>query len=182
MPRVTHVKAARKAIPHAGIEVGQSYYWWAFRFGGKRYSKTYPEPQQLTQSEYQIALYDISDDIAGLSADSSLPDDVADIAERYRELAQECQDKLDNMPEGLQQGATGELLQERIDACESAADEFENIDFSDAPEDKDEDDDKTDADKASTEDNANDDEVNDEIDPEQYWQDKLDEVNQCCTP
>ncbi len=31
------------------------------------------------------------------------------------------------MPQGLQQGSTGELLQARVDACESAADEIESI-------------------------------------------------------
>ena len=50
MPRVKHVQSARKAIPSAGIEVGDSYYWWKFRYGGKRVSKTYPKRSQLTQS------------------------------------------------------------------------------------------------------------------------------------
>lgn len=31
MPRVTHVKKARKAIPGTDIKVGDSYYWWKFR-------------------------------------------------------------------------------------------------------------------------------------------------------
>ena len=41
MPRVHHVKSARKDNPVA--KKGESYYWWKFRYGGKRYSKT-PRP------------------------------------------------------------------------------------------------------------------------------------------
>ncbi len=50
MPRVTHVKKARKDNPVC--KAGESYYWWKFRYGGKRYSLTRPRPSQLTQSAY----------------------------------------------------------------------------------------------------------------------------------
>lgn len=49
MPRVNFVKRARKDHP-GGIKKGESYYWWSFRYGGDRYSKTYPRRSQLTQS------------------------------------------------------------------------------------------------------------------------------------
>ena len=41
----------------------------------------------------------------------------------------ECQESLDNMPEGLQEGDTGQMLQERIEACESAQSELESMDL-----------------------------------------------------
>ena len=40
-----------------------------------------------------------------------------------------CQDSLDNMPEGLQEGDTGQLIQERIDNLEDAISELEAIDY-----------------------------------------------------
>jgi hypothetical protein len=42
-------------------------------------------------------------------------EELEDIKSGFEDLGQETQDSLDNMPEGLQQGATGEMLQERID-------------------------------------------------------------------
>jgi hypothetical protein len=51
MPRVNFVKKARKAIPSSGIKVGDSYYWWKFRYGGKFVSKERPRQSQLTQSK-----------------------------------------------------------------------------------------------------------------------------------
>ena len=42
MPRVNYVKKARKAIPGADIKVGDAYYWWKFRYGGKHVSKIRP--------------------------------------------------------------------------------------------------------------------------------------------
>lgn len=50
MPRVHFVKKARQK--HGDIKKGESYYWWKFRRGGKRTSKTPPKPSQLTQSEF----------------------------------------------------------------------------------------------------------------------------------
>jgi hypothetical protein len=76
----------------------------------------------LTNSDFYKSIYGLFD-----GTTFSTPDDVRELAEGVREVGQEQQDKLDNMPEGLQQGATGELLQERIDACESSADELETI-------------------------------------------------------
>lgn len=45
-----------------------------------------------------------------------------------------CQDSLDNMPEGLQEGDTGQLLQERIDNLDSAISDLEAIDYEDIKE------------------------------------------------
>jgi hypothetical protein len=51
-----------------------------------------------------------------------------EMAEEIQNIGQECQDGLDNMPESLQYSPTGELLQERIDACENGSSEIECID------------------------------------------------------
>jgi hypothetical protein len=57
MARAHFVKKARKAIPGTDIKKGDSYYWWKFRFGGKRTSKTAPKASQLTQSEFWVVGY-----------------------------------------------------------------------------------------------------------------------------
>lgn len=131
MPRVQTVQKARKAIPSAGIAVGDKYYWWKFRFGGKHASKTYPKPSQLTQSSFYTAVYGLQERLgteqpATKDDFESLRDEVAQEIEAIRD---ECQEKLDNMPEQLQAGDTGQLLQERIDAMESWQGEVEAVDY-----------------------------------------------------
>jgi hypothetical protein len=67
MPKVIFVKKAQKDIPGTNIKKGDSYYWWKFRFGGKRTSKTYPKRSQLTQSDFLQRIYEIEDQLSGAS-------------------------------------------------------------------------------------------------------------------
>ena len=128
MPRV-HALKARKAYPDIDVAKGDMYYKWSTRMTvGKSYvsrihrSKTPPSRSQLTSSAFYQAIYSAFGDTK-----INEPQDVRDLAETVREIGQEEQSKLDNMPEGLQQGSTGELLQERIDACETSADELDSL-------------------------------------------------------
>lgn len=163
MPRVTFVKKARKAHPAGGIKKGESYYWWAFMQGGrggpKHYSKTPPKASQLTQSEFLGAFYDIEEEIGALSADSGLGDATAEIAQRLHELADEQESKKSNMPDGLQEGDTGQMLEQRTERCNEIADELEGLTFD------------YDGDKEDKEDAEDADETEDD-----YWQRKLEEV------
>jgi len=142
MPRVIHVKAARKDNP--ACKKGESYYHWSFRYGGKHYSKTYPRQSQLTQSDFLSQAYSIQERIEDwdyeLDANTSHEDTVADIKEQaesfleevvseVEELANECEEKRDNMPEGLQEGPTGELLEGRASSCEEWASNLESVDI-----------------------------------------------------
>jgi hypothetical protein len=138
MARVNFVKKARKAIPEAGIAVGDSYYYVKLRRGmPKRYFKERPPRSATTGSSFYSTLWDIEDVAIGkLEASDDLKGNVEDISQQLRDLAQECQDSLDNMPEGLQQGSSGTMLQERVEALEAAADEFDNLDFDDKQEDE----------------------------------------------
>lgn len=54
-----------------------------------------------------------------------------EIASALEELRDQQQDSLDNMPENLQQGDTGCMLQERIDSLECTIDELNNISWED---------------------------------------------------
>lgn len=144
-----HERVARKDYPDDEIKAGDKYFTWSLRsshFGkGTVYrSKTYPTPRQLTRNEFMLALYDIDDSLASVEGDTAEDIDGSRTAvcDQIRDLAQEQQDKLDNMPEGLQQGDTGQLLQERIDNLESWASDIESVELPDEDEFKEEDDPK----------------------------------------
>lgn len=135
MARVTFVKKARK--DNSVCKAGESYYWWKFNYGPKMYSLTPPNRSQLTRSSFLSQMYDIEDEIASISgtAAGELRIVTDDLVQRIRDLGDECQGSLDNMPEGLQEGPTGEILQSRVDECEGMAGELESIDLDD-PEDE----------------------------------------------
>lgn len=133
MARATFVKKARKAVPAADIKVGDSYYWWKFRFGGKHYSKTPPKQSQLTQSAFYSTLYDIQERAGDLPADDGLPSERDSIVSDLEDLKSECESSLENVPDSLKEAPTGQLLQERIDALDSAIGELEGIDMDDEP-------------------------------------------------
>lgn len=129
MARVKYQKAA-KDYPEAGIKKGEMYYYTRIKTGP--YSsrqirqKTPIRPSQMTSSDFlsqfyglQEQLQDYSDGIAGLA------DFLNDIASQARELGQEQQEKFDNMPDNLQQGETGQLLEERANAMDEWADSLE---------------------------------------------------------
>ena len=133
MPRVTHVKKARKDNPVC--KKGESYYWWKFRYGGKRYSLTRPRASQLTQSAYFSTLYSIQEMVEDWSGEADdMEGFIDEVRDQITELRDETQGSLDNMPESLQYSPTGELLQERVDALENAESELDCIDEFDAEE------------------------------------------------
>lgn len=113
---------------------GETYYAWGMMVGGRgvqKKSKTPPTRSQLTNSEFLGAMYDLED---GLSFDQvESPEDLEavrdEIAGQLRDLGQEQTDKYDNMPDGLQQGDTGQLLEQRAEACENIASEFDDVDL-----------------------------------------------------
>ena len=127
MPRVHFVKVARKPIPHAGVAVGESYFWWKFRYGGRRVSKARPRPSQLTQSklsEVYAAREELSDFLDGWDRVGGDPEGVADAldaaAERVREVAEAYGEAAEAM------GGAGEANQEKADACEAYADALDD--------------------------------------------------------
>lgn len=56
-------------------------------------------------------------------------DTAQQIADELDSIKDQCQDSLDNMPEGLQEGDTGQLIQERIDNLDSAISDLEDINY-----------------------------------------------------
>ena len=148
MPRVTHVMKARK--DNDICKAGESYYWWKFRFGGKRLSLTYPRQSQLTQSEFLSGIYSIQEEAEDWSPDDEkqwhdeLESAVEDWKSQVEELGETCTENRENMPEALQDGDTGAMLAERAENCESMVNELDGLSF-DEPDDDMEDDEITDA-------------------------------------
>lgn len=146
MPKVHHIQHARKDYPAIGVKKGEPYYRWSIKLqrgGLVRMSKTPPKPSQLTVSEFYSTLYALQEQnefnkAQDFSELQSMRDEVVGELEQLRD---EQQGKLDNMPEGLQQGSTGELLQERYDALDQAVDELNSVDIpeTEEPEEGDED-------------------------------------------
>ncbi len=101
------------------------------RGGPKHYSATKPRRSQLTQSEYYGTLYDIQD-----NADSANPDfddiqsEIDSIVGELESLRDETQEKFDNMPDGLQQGDSGQLLESRVSSIDDAISTLESVDTS----------------------------------------------------
>jgi hypothetical protein len=146
MPKAIFVKKAQKpnsVVSQADIdrannpkepgdETAASYYHWSMKTAYssvKRLSKTPPKPSQMTLSEFWSQVYELQEDFESRAADfddiESMKDDAAS---RIREIGEECREKFENMPEGLQQGSSGELLEQRADSCEEAADAIESLD------------------------------------------------------
>jgi flagellar biosynthesis chaperone FliJ len=126
MARVQERKAA-KDYPQNGIKKGDTYFYVKIKTGpySSRTIRSLQRPKryQLTGSEFYSQLWQIEDDaFAGVNEAS----DLREIAEQLRELGQEQQDKFDNMPEGLQQGDTGMMLEERASSCEVWADDIDS--------------------------------------------------------
>lgn len=85
-------------------------------------SACYPRASDLTTSEFLSQLYDLQDQVNKCQDGDTLVDLIAEI----QQLGEEQEEKLGNMPDSLQEAPTGELLQERADACTEWADELEN--------------------------------------------------------
>lgn len=135
MPRVYHVKKARKDRPHVGIKRGDAYYWWKFRNGPKRFSKTRPRPSQLTQSDKKSQVLGAREEIED-AALSDIADAIQSAAGTVQDVAEEYRDSVSAMPDNLQEGATAERMNEVADALDDIGSELESVDV---PETDDED-------------------------------------------
>ena len=77
--------------------------------------------------------------IEGLEEVAALGDpwtesDRDDLVSELENLRDEQQDNYDNMPEGLQQGDTGMLLEERVSALDEWISELQGLEFNDENE------------------------------------------------
>lgn len=134
MPRVHFVAKARK--DNSAVKAGEPYYWWKFRYGGKRLSASPPKPSQLTQSKW-AGVYEAREELEALDFSSTSVEEVRDAlssaADRVEEVRDEYQESLDAMP--AQEGHVAEGIQERIDHLDALADELRSVEPDDPDED-----------------------------------------------
>lgn len=123
------------------VKKGQKYYTWTMYGCRPSIQLTAPTRQQLTGSDFLCQVYDLEDRLTSLRDGGyedveDLQDAVDEIVSEIRSLADEQDEKRNNMPEQLQDSGSGETLQNRYDSLNEWADNIEgvSIDF-----DKDED-------------------------------------------
>lgn len=130
MPRVHFVQSARKARPEIGLEVGGSYYYWSFRYGGTHRSVNYPRPSQLTQAKYAPLLdfehdrpeHEYAEDEAASTLVAAAEDMIAYL-ENYRDQAEEIAAEYEEAAEHF--GGQGEH-QERADTLQDWVSQLED--------------------------------------------------------
>ena len=132
MAKVHFVKSSRKEYKDSftgeTISVGESYYWWAFRFQPRKVSKAPPKPSQLTQSEFWQTVYGIQEEIEDMVANDTMADQLDTVKGEIESLRDETDEKLGNMPDNLQNSQTSELLQSRVDSLQEWYDNLDGID------------------------------------------------------
>lgn len=120
-------RTARKDYPRHGIKKGDRYWYVSLKTGPKSSRELRQiapfNRAQLTTSEFLITMYGLEDRLNTLTN----LDDLDDIKTELETLRDETQEKFNNMPEGLQQGATGEQLTSRINGCDAAINEIEEL-------------------------------------------------------
>jgi hypothetical protein len=118
-------RTARKDYPANNIAKGEVYWFVQIKTGPRSSSvlrqKTPFKRQQLTGSDYLRQLYEWEDRKAEISS----MDDAQELADDIGTLGEEQQEKFDNMPEGLQSGDSGQMLEARANGCEAAKGEIE---------------------------------------------------------
>lgn len=119
MPRVHHVKKARKDNP--AVKKGEAYFWWKFAYAPKRYSKTHPRASQLTQSDKLARYYEAQETIEDLDALGDIADIVEvleEVAENVQEIANEYQESADNIRDYFPESEIADECEEKANACE----------------------------------------------------------------
>lgn len=113
------------------IPIGSAYYRGKLNFAHDiiRCSKCRLQRWEVTTSDYKLSVGNI---VYNWREDFGVSEDVIEqIADELESIRDDLQDRLDNMPEGLQEGDAGQILQDRIDCLEYAIDELYNIDVDD---------------------------------------------------
>lgn len=132
MAKVEVIKKSRKECRcnkcGKTIPVGSKYYKGEINFGPtiRRCETCGLESWEITTSDYKLQVGEIVYRWQeNYSKDQSGVDEIISALEDVRD---EVQDRLDNIPEQLQEADAGMLLQERIEMLEDAISELENID------------------------------------------------------
>lgn len=148
MPRVHEMKSQGRAEGGTmrcvscptPIVKGEEYYQWSIKAtrGGTTYRQHkahgYPKQSQLTNSklsEAYAAIETAQTDLAAASTKQEIEDVLQACADGIDGVRDEYQNSLDNMPDGLQTGTTGQEIQEKIDALEEFSSNLTSVDLDD---------------------------------------------------
>lgn len=126
MPRVHHRKA-RKDYPASEIKKGDMYFTWRIKsaYGGTTYrSPTRPKSSQLTHSPFKSGFLSVGED---WDANAKDVEAIRSAGEAIREVGAACNESYENMPEGLQEAETGQIIYTRAEECESKAAELDGL-------------------------------------------------------
>ena len=132
MGKVIKVDKSRKVFKcsKCGKEIpkGSSYYRGKLNFAHDiiRCCKCRLQPWEVTTSEYTRAVGTIVNEWANTYSVCVYA--IEQISNELESIRDDVQEKLDNMPESLQESDTGYLLQERIDNLNTSIEELSNID------------------------------------------------------
>lgn len=127
MARVHHRKA-RKDYPANGIAKGDMYYYAKIKTGP--YSsrvirqKDPIRQSQMTSSPFKQAWFAMEEGLPDVFGDAET---IRETGSTIREIGEEVEESYNNMPEGLQEGDTGQMLNERFEGCYSIADELDGL-------------------------------------------------------
>lgn len=119
------------------IKAGQPYKYADKRTSGHGFASVRlkwcesctPRPSELMSGfagEVQAAIESMEDDLSSATTPSDLGTALECGASTIQDLASETREKFDNMPDGFQQGDTGQLLESRADALDEWASELES--------------------------------------------------------
>ena len=126
MARIYHRKA-RKDYPDQKIKKGDMYYYTSIKTG-PRSSRVIRQidrirPSQMTSSEFKGGWYATQENFP----DSPSAEDITAAAETIRELGEQASENFENMPDGLQQGDTGQMLENRYSEAENISDQLDEL-------------------------------------------------------
>ena len=129
MPAVVKKVKAQKDYPQFGVKRGQQHFTWSVPMGGvfvKFRSMTQPKKSQLVAPGYQqdFAVLQETAEALGEIHDTS---DIDSLIDEITALKDETEEKYNNMPQQLQGGDTGVLMQERVTELETWIEELSNI-------------------------------------------------------
>lgn len=137
MPRVHAIAKCRKSPGECGkcgdlIWPGSPYLFWAFAFSPRSIRCAKPEcrpkPWDLTRSAYYQALYQLQAEEWSADTVDELEAQRDNMVGEVEQLRDEQEEKKSNMPDALQDSSSGELLQERYDSLDEAANALSSVD------------------------------------------------------
>lgn len=120
-------QVARKDYPDQGIKKGDTY-WFASvktgRGGITIRSLTRIPESRLTTSTFKSAWFSVQEE---WESSDKMADDIRTASEALAGLEEETRGSFGNMPERLQEGETGQMLNARAEACENAVSELDRL-------------------------------------------------------